>query len=261
VTLTLQLAGQWRERKLLRQDAVARIVSPGMGFGSKVIKIDPGTAREDPLVDHALIKSEPSADIMQAVGQVGKLIDTVKHQEARVGELLDNTNRMVRQGYDTLESIQQLSDAAKGAPIVRNYVKDPQGLLVRPECERNMWIFPEASLFEPDSARLTTDGQKKLDEVAKKVNELKHDGSDVVVVAYADPRANAAGALTLTQKQSEVVMNYLKDQHQVHKMGWISSRSIKALGMGVKPAPPEPGRESGMPPARVEVLVFVPRKA
>src|SRR5262249_31069466 len=142
----------------------------------------------------------------------------------------------------------------------RNYVEDVQAILVRPDCERNQWVLPEASLFQPGRAQLTVQGTQRLDEIAKRVNELKHDGSEVVVAAYADPKSNPAFAATLTKQQSEAVASYMKDHHGIHKMGLVSKRKVTPLGMGVRPAPVEPGRDSNPPPARVEVLVFVPRK-
>jgi hypothetical protein len=50
---------------------------------------------------------------------------------------------------------------------------------------------------------------------------------------------------------------YLKEQHAIQKMGWFSSRKVTSLGMGTNP-PPEPEKEQ-LPPARVEVVVFVPQ--
>jgi hypothetical protein len=49
----------------------------------------------------------------------------------------------------------------------------------------------------------------------------------------------------------------LKNQHSVQKMGWFSSRRVDAVGLGASP-PPVPEKEP-LPPARIEVLVFVPQ--
>lgn len=259
VMLRLRLAGQWGKQNLIRSDATAQIISEGM-VGSRVIEINPGSAGAEPVQTGAVIRSEPTLELADALGKVSKLLETMEGEKGRVTGLVDNTNALVRQGQDTMESIHDVAEAVKRVPIVRNYVEDAQALLVRPNCERNQWVLPEASLFEPGRAQLTVPGKQRLDEVARRVNELKHDGSEVVVVAYADPKTNPTFAATLTRQQSEVVANYLKDQHGVHKMGLVSRRKVKALGMGVRPAPAEPGRDGNPPPARVEVLVFVPRK-
>jgi outer membrane protein OmpA-like peptidoglycan-associated protein len=80
----------------------------------------------------------------------------------------------------------------------------------------------------------------------------------VVIVAYADPKKGSSQtSRQLTRQQAEAVLEYLKKQHAVQKMGWFSSRRVAALGMGADP-PPAPERDA-LPPARLEVLVFVPQ--
>ena len=49
----------------------------------------------------------------------------------------------------------------------------------------------------------------------------------------------------------------MKGQHAVQKMGWFSSRKVAALGLGT--SPPPLAEKEALPPARVEVLVFVPQ--
>ncbi|HXG10191.1 MAG TPA: MlaD family protein [Gemmataceae bacterium] len=259
VILTLRLAGHWRKQGLIRADATAQIVSEGM-VGSKVIEINPGSEAAAPVEENAVLHSQSTPELADALGQVSRLLQTLDQEKGRVGALVDNTNHLIRQGQDTMESIHDVAEAVKRAPLVRNYVEDPQALLVRPNSERNRWIFAEADLFEPGRAQLTAGGRQKLDEIAPRINELKHDGSEVVVVAYADSKINPSYAATLTRQQSEAVLTYLKDRHQVHKMGWLSSRPAKALGLGVKAPPPEPGQDATLPSSRVEVLVFVPQK-
>jgi hypothetical protein len=80
----------------------------------------------------------------------------------------------------------------------------------------------------------------------------------VVIAAYADPQRTDAGVgRILTREQSEAVLEYLKKQHAVQKMGWFSSRKVVAVGCGTNP-PPVPHKDPA-PPARVEVVVFVPQ--
>jgi hypothetical protein len=90
------------------------------------------------------------------------------------------------------------------------------------------------------------------------LNEQKDAGSEVVVAAFADPKQPADFAQTLTEKQSQVVVDYLRNQHRVQRTGfwWWSNRNVKALGLGANPSPmPE---SEALPSARIEVLVFVP---
>src|SRR5262249_38117890 len=159
---------------------------------------------------------------------------------------------------DTMSTIQRDADALKRVPLLGRYVEDPQTLLVRGNMERNRKTFAEEELFEPGRAVLTAQGREKLNDIAPWMTGLKHKGSDVVVVSYADrKKSEPKAALTLTRQQSQAVVDYLKKQHAVQKMGWLSSRKVTPLGQGVQP-PPVPEREP-LPPARVEVVVFVPQ--
>src|SRR5439155_13416448 len=132
-------------------------------------------------------------------------------------------------------------------PVVRSYVEDRTALLVRPAHDRYRQWVRAADLFEPDRAVLTDAGRARLNELAGWLNGLKPKGSDVVVVALADPKAapSAAAAQALTQKQSEVIVAYLKDNHKVHKLGWVRTRNLKPIGLGIDPPP---DHETGLPP-------------
>src|SRR5262249_36530237 len=149
-------------------------------------------------------------------------------------------------------------ETIKRLPVVRRYVEDPVDLLVRPRCERSRRVFAEEELFEPGRAVLTAQGQRRLDELAPWLDGLKPAGSEIVVVAFADPdKASPLPAGALTRHQSEAVVDYLCQQHAVHKMGWFRSRKVTPLGLGVSP-PPAPEAEP-LPASRVEVVVFVPQ--
>jgi phospholipid/cholesterol/gamma-HCH transport system substrate-binding protein len=261
VTLRLRLDGKLRS--LLRSDAVVQIVSEGM-IGGKAIEINPGTATAPSVGENALLASRPAAELTDVLGQVTTTLENIREGQGTIGRLLQDPqayNQLVatlQQTRETLGSFQQDADALKRLPVVRSYVEDPEALLVRPNCECNRQCFAETELFEPSRAVLTADGRRRLDELAPWLAGLKHKGSEVVVVAYADPHGgNHATARTLTRQQSEAVCAYLKDQHAIQKMGWFTSRKVASLGMGTNP-PPVPEKEN-TPPARVEVLVFVPQ--
>jgi phospholipid/cholesterol/gamma-HCH transport system substrate-binding protein len=172
---------------------------------------------------------------------------------------LEQTRKLVESSQAAARSIQQDTEAVKRLPIVRSYVDDATALLVRPAHVRHRQYLPAAALFEPHRAVLTADGRQRLDEIGQWLSGLRVKGSDVVVAAYADPKAEPtpAAAHTLTQKQSEVICDYLKSQHKAQKIGMLTWRDVKPLGLGTDP-PPIPA-DPGLPPARVEVLVFVPQ--
>jgi phospholipid/cholesterol/gamma-HCH transport system substrate-binding protein len=249
-------------RNLVRTDASAQIVSEGM-VGGKVVEVDPGTSAE-PVADDALIATRPSAELTDVLAQVSGTLQGIRDGQGTLGKLAKDPEgyaallALLRQGEKTMASVQQDADALKRVPLIGGYVEDPQALLVRPNCERNRWVFADADLFEPDRAVLTAAGRHRLDEIAPQLNGFRQKGTEVVVVSYADPKTTPAdNALTLTRQRSEAVCSYLKDQHGVHKVGWVGSRKVTPLGMGTR-TPPVPETDT-LPPARVEVVVFVPQ--
>lgn len=246
-------------RHLVRQDATAQIVSEGM-LGGKAVEIDPGTEGARPVEEGARIASRPTVELSDAVKQVGGVLQALENEKGRFKEVVDNTNTLLRKGTDTFESIQQLADGIKRAPLIRNYVEDPNELVFRPNSERNRRWFASADLFEPGRAVLTAQGQERLRSIVPWMNGLtQHDGAEAVIVAYADPEAaDATAAKTLTQQQSETVGNFLKDNHALHKRFGLVARKLTMRGLGTA-GPPVPESEP-LPAARVEVLVFVPQK-
>jgi phospholipid/cholesterol/gamma-HCH transport system substrate-binding protein len=264
VVLVLRLRGEVRH--LVRADAVAQIMSEGM-VGGKVVELYPGRAAE-PVADNALIATLPSADLNETVARVGRALEEFRDSEGTIAKLVNNPEAydalvsLMKQSERTMESVQKDAEALKRVPFVGGYVEDPRELLVRPNCERNRLVFAEADLFEPGRAVLTAQGRERLDEKAAWIAGFRQRGAEIVVASYADPKAGPPDlALSLTRQQSEAVVNYLKDKHGVHKLsglsGFVYSRKVTPLGMGTRP-PPVPEREP-LPPARVEVQVFVPQ--
>ncbi len=260
VVLRLRLDGKLRH--LIRGDASAQIIGEGM-IGGKVVEIHPGTEGSPPVPDGAAIASRPAAELTDLLAQVEGTLQDVRKGQGTLGKLVKDEEayrellELVRQGRGTLRSIQQDADAIKDMPIIRGYVKDAHKLLVRPDCERNRQWFKEADLFEPGGAVLTAQGRQHLDGLVPWLEGLKHKGSEVVVSTYAAADREPRVALTLSQKQSEAVVAYLKEHHAVQKMGWFTSRKVTAIGLGTS-APPVPDRDP-LPAPRVEVLVFVPQ--
>jgi phospholipid/cholesterol/gamma-HCH transport system substrate-binding protein len=260
VMLTLRLDhNRLRSRNLLRADASAQIVSEGM-VGGKAIEIDPGTAAAAPLGSGAEIASVPSMELTDAMAQAGKILAALDEQKGKVGELVDNTNRLLQRGHDAVTSIQRVSEAVESAPVVRDYVKDPQKLFYPPNAERKAWWYRDADLFETGSDRLTAAGRATLDDLVEQVAGLtRHEGAELLVVAYADRKAGEDPAVVrrMTQNQSDAVRKYLKDRGAVYKSYWIFSRKATALGLGTD-RPPVPERDK-LAPTGVGVLVFIPQ--
>jgi phospholipid/cholesterol/gamma-HCH transport system substrate-binding protein len=275
VVLRLRLDGKYRH--LVRTSSTVQIVSEGM-LGGKVVEIRPpvqkpgqptpdlSLAEEDTML--AADKSAELSDVMTQVagtlkgiqdgeGTLGKLAKDPQAYDALVS-LLKNSNDAVDKSKDTMASIQRDADALKKVPILGGYIEDPVALLVRTNSEKNRRWFAETELFEPGRSVLTAQGRAKLDDIGPWLTGLRHKGSDVVVVSYADPTKNdSKSALPITRQQSESVVAYLRANHAAHKMGWFATRKVTPLGLGTQP-PPVAERDP-LPAARVEVLVFVPQ--
>jgi phospholipid/cholesterol/gamma-HCH transport system substrate-binding protein len=275
VLLNLRIKGSFRH--LVRVSSTVQIVSEGM-LGGKVIEIRPPVTRpgqSPPNLELAsngtMLAGEPSQELADVLNQVGDTLRGLQDGKGTLGKLvkdpqayeallalLRSGNEAVLKSQDTMSSIQRDADALKKVPIIGGYIEDPVALLVRPNCERNRRIFAEGELFEPGRAVLTAPGKEKLDDLSGWLDGLKHKGSEVVIVSYADPKkSDSRPAQEVTRQQSDAIVAYLKGNHKIHKMGWFTSRKVIPLGMGTQP-PPQMERDV-LPSARIEVVVFVPQ--
>lgn len=169
-----------------------------------------------------------------------------------------NVRNLVQDGRDTLRSVKQGTDAVQRMPIIRGYVEDQARLLTRPECRREAMSYNSRDLFEPESAILTDAGKQHLVTVSDWIKQSP-DTVDIVVVSQCDPQSanrTAASADELTRKQSEVVVEYLKEQG-AHKTGWFARRTMTPVGLGFGPSPiPVP---TSVAPSYLRVLAFTPQ--
>lgn len=255
VVLRLRINGSLRH--LIRADASVQIVSEGL-IGGKVLEIAPGSATAPPVSDDGVLASRPSTELTDVLDEVKTTLQGVRDGEGPLGREMVST---LQQAKNTLRMVENRTDALGNLPILRNYTRDAQKILFRPNCERVRTVFAEADLFEPGRAALTAQGKQRLDEAVPRLKgSLKHDGADLVVVACADGRSlSASEGQLLTNAQSEAVSTYLKGQHSVQKAGWVTWRSVTPLGLGTEAYPGEE-KGSSLPPARLELLVFVPLK-
>lgn len=226
-------------------DVAMAAVEKGEGTLGKLVKDD--TLHRELVAALAEMKGA-IGDVRSGNGTLGKLVKN-DGAYAEAMQSLADVRKMVA-------SVKQNADAIKSLPFVRDYVVDVQKELVRPDSQRSRKVFAVEQLFQPGKAILTSSGKQRLDDAGKWLAATKPSGSEIVVAAMATPGDNADFAVTLTQKQSEAVADYLRSQHGVHRMGWWSSRAVKPIGCGAEP-PQQPESET-LPAARVEVILFSP---
>lgn len=270
VLLRLLIKHTFRED--IREGSTVRIVSEGM-LGTKSLEIRRPRSPAPPVPDGATLASEPNPDLGDVLAQVNDALKGLKSGDGTLGKLVTDPRAyealvvLLEAGKDaavkskeTMSSLQRDADALKKVPILGGYIEDPTAILVRANFEKNRKVFSETELFEKGRAVLTTSGRARLDEIAPWLLGLKHSGSEVVVVAYADPKeGDGPGTLAVTRQQSTAVADYLKSRHKVHHMGYWgwSTRKVTTLGQGTA-RPPMPETDP-LPAGRVEVIVFVPQ--
>src|SRR5262245_23871978 len=201
VVLRLKLKGEYRH--LVRAGSTVQIVSEGM-LGGKVIEVRPPARRPGqpepnlaPVEEDALLASAPTAELTDVLGQVN---DALKG-DGTVGKLIKDPeiatllalalrdfSAAAKQSESTLAAGERGVSALSKLPLVGKHFKTPAEVLVRSGSERNRRVFAEGELFEAGRAALTTPGRQQLDELGPWLKGLRHKGSDVVVVSYADAK-------------------------------------------------------------------------
>jgi phospholipid/cholesterol/gamma-HCH transport system substrate-binding protein len=302
ITLRARL-GQ-RFHALLGRDAHANVVTEGLlggkvleiAPGTSTEPLPPGVAipgRVDNLMSDLRTLAQKTQAVMDDLGsitqqarQIGargdKLLEDLSQLSAATKGAVQEVElltRDIREGHGPLGrevlmtlrqlqltglSIHQSIEALRQMPLVGKYLDNSTKLLVRPNFFRSATVFKEEELFPPGRALFTPEGVGRLNGWAQaQVPKLTKD-AEIVIVAYQNGASDPQAADVLSQRQAEAVRTYLIDQFKIDRLGWLSSRSVHAVGMGVRPAPgepqtpPAPPLPAPPPPNRVEIVVFVP---
>lgn len=196
-----------------------------------------------------------SVQTKSAIAEAELLTRNLREGEGTLGREVVGTLRQLQQ---TGQTINQSIESLKNMPLVGKYLDNTTKLLVRPNYFRQAATFREDELFPPGRALFTPEGLVRLNDwAAKELPKAKDKGAEIVIVAYQGTATDGQAADILTQRQAEAVRTYLIDHHKIDRLGWFSSRTVQAVGMGNRPAPGEAVVPA--PPAnRIELIIFAP---
>lgn len=292
VTLILKIDD--RLRGLVRSDASARVAAQGV-LGAKVIEIVPGRPDAPALASGGTLRAEPAVELSDLVkdaaaalkridavaiaaerglGEINAIASEIRAGRGTLGKLVRDDEAYERligmssRGEKALGDLDENLAALKRTwPLSRYFngrgFDDRDRVLFQPGSTRESKTLRGDDLFDPGSAVLKPSGRQELDDVAKwfyKVRRPK--ATEVVIAAFADdPRGDEDLNQALTEKQAEVVRDYLINRHAINSTGWFSSRKVAAVGFGSQPPRLARGAEEvgNLPPRRVEVILFTPQ--
>jgi phospholipid/cholesterol/gamma-HCH transport system substrate-binding protein len=279
-----------RLQRLIRTDAVARVVSEGL-VGAKMVEIVPGRPDAPPVGTLGRIGSERPVEMADLIkkaaeslaridavalaaerelGDLKTITDGVRRGEGSLGKLVrddaayQSLLEVAHRGERTLQGLEDNLSALKETwPLSRYFDRraflDRERVLFQPGAERTSRSFRAEDLFAPGRAVLTRAGQVQLDEVARWVKQVSLSHSEVVIAAFTDDDRDRDLAEILTQEQAEAVRRYLVDKHSIQSAGWFKSRKIAAVGFGVhSPRTLEPAAINASA-RRIDIIVFTPQ--
>lgn len=275
-------------RRLVREDATARIVVEGM-IGARVVDLKPGEPDAPAVADGALIRSEAAADLADLMRRAGEslrefdatatearaglehlaaLAADVRDGKGSLGKLIrddavyDNLVALTRRGEKAVEKLDDDLMAVKQTwPISRYFESrayyERDKVLYRPGSHRESRTLTAEELFQPGRAILTPVGQTRLDEVARWSKASGRSRSEIVIAAFTEPGPQPELDEALTQEQADAVRKYLIDRHGVDSAGWFRKRKIAAVGFGAQP--PRFEETAQAPSRRVDIILFKPQ--
>jgi OmpA-OmpF porin, OOP family len=205
-----------------------------------------------------------NADQDKVIADQGKQVTELDRDLSRTKERLTDTDSKAtaagQAAQQANQAAQQASQAAGGAQRTADTARSAadqanQGVtrLERTMDAMNKYQMSKSAtvLFAVDSAKLTTDGKKDLDDFAKQADGLQR--YVIEVQGFTDKTGPASVNEALSQNRAEEVARYLANEHK------IPVRSIATLGSGYAlPVADDKTREGRKQNRRVEVRLFVP---
>ncbi|WP_165227308.1 OmpA family protein [Aquisphaera insulae] len=279
-----------RLHSLVREDAVARILSEGM-VGARVVEITPGKPDAAAVADGGLIRSEAPielGDLMKQTGdslrkldelaktartgleEINAIAATVRAGRGSLGKLVQDDDAyqslmsVTRRGEKTFAAMEDNLDALKRTWPLSRYFEgrsyyEREKILYQPGALKESRTLAADDLFEPGRAILTPTGRVRLNELGTWCKAANRARAEVVIAAFTGPGQDPDLAEVLTQEQADSVRRYLVEKHGLDSAGWFRSRKVTAVGFGTQvPRGLEPAAEP-LPERRVDVILFTPQ--
>jgi phospholipid/cholesterol/gamma-HCH transport system substrate-binding protein len=279
-----------RLRHLVRTDAVARILAEGM-VGGRVVEITPGTPDAPFIAGGGVIQSEAPvelSDLMKKASaslreldelarnartgleEINLIATSVREGKGSLGKLVRDESAyqslmtLTRRGERTIAAMEDNLEALKRTwPLSRYFDSrayfEREKVLYQPGSRRDTRLLRDEELFEPGRAIFTPVGRTRLDEVARWCKRTSQPQSEVVIAAFTSDENDGDLAELLTQEQADAVRKYLVEKHGINSAGWFRTRKVAAVGFGNQlPRFAEPAA-TGVPPRRVEIILFTPQ--
>ena len=279
-----------RLRPLVRDDAVARIVSEGL-VGAKVVELTPGrpdappVARWDgsppsgrsrlptssggpPVRWNGWMTLTRSAE--QGLAEVNSIAGSIRRGEGSLGKLVQDETiyrelvALSRRGERTLAALEENLDALKQTwPISRYFDRraylDRERVLFQPGSQRNSRSLRADELFEPGRSVLTPmagPGSTRWPDGANRpvgpARRSLSPRSPTTTATRTSPRSSPRSRPTPCATTSST-------KHSIQSAGWFKRRKVASVGFGTHIPPTLDPGPANQPSRRVDVILFTPQ--
>jgi OOP family OmpA-OmpF porin len=186
-------------------------------------------------------------DLDRGLSQTKEKLSDTDAKAVSAGQSAQQASMAAQEANQAAGRAQQSADGA------RSFADQGLTRLERTIDASNKFQMSKSStvLFATNSAKLTEDGKKELDDFAKQADGLQR--YMVEVQGFTDKTGSVAINEALSQARAEEVARYLANEHK------IPVRSISTLGSGyAQPVADDKTRDGRKQNRRVEVRLFVP---
>jgi len=189
-------------------------------------------------------------DLDRSLSQTKEKLTDTDAKAVSAGQAAQQANQAAQQANQAAGRAQQSADGA------RSFADQGLTRLERTIDATNKFQMLKSStvLFAVNQSKLTADGKKELDDLAKQADGLQR--YVIEVQGFTDKTGPPSVNEALSQARAEEVARYLANEHK------IPVRSIATLGSGYAlPVADDKTREGRAQNRRVEVRLFVPEAA